>query len=59
MLISVLASGSKGNSTLIKTKNHNILIDAGMTIKYLEEKLNINKTSLKEKIGRASCRERV
>lgn len=48
MLISVLASGSKGNSTLIKTTNHNILIDAGMTIKYLEEKLNINKTSLKE-----------
>lgn len=48
MLISVLASGSKGNSTLIKTNDYNILIDAGMTVKYLEEKLQLNKSSLKE-----------
>ena len=39
MLVSVLASGSKGNSTLIKTDKLNILIDAGMNLKYLKEKL--------------------
>lgn len=39
MLISVLCSGSRGNCTLIKTKNHNILIDAGMNYKYIKEKL--------------------
>ncbi len=39
MLVTVLASGSEGNSTLIKTKKHNILIDAGMNLKYLNEKL--------------------
>lgn len=39
MLVSVLASGSKGNSTLIKTDKLNILIDAGMNLKYLNEKL--------------------
>lgn len=40
MLASVLASGSKGNATLIKTDNLNILIDAGMNLKYIETKLN-------------------
>ena len=39
MLVSVLASGSKGNSVLIKTKNNIMLIDAGMSTKYLELKL--------------------
>ena len=39
MLVSVLASGSKGNSTLIKTDKLNILIDAGMNLKYLNEQL--------------------
>lgn len=39
MLVTVLASGSKGNSTLIKTDKLNILIDAGMNLKYLKEKL--------------------
>lgn len=48
MLVSVLASGSKGNSTLVETKNHKLLIDAGTNIKYLEEKLNENNTDLKE-----------
>ncbi len=45
MYVSVLASGSKGNSCLIKTENHNILIDIGTTAKYLcetLEKININ-----------------
>ena len=40
MLVSVLASGSKGNSTLIKTDKLNILIDAGMNLKYLNEQLS-------------------
>ena len=39
MLVSVLASGSKGNSTLIKTDKLNILIDIGMNLKYLKEQL--------------------
>ncbi|MBQ3021500.1 MAG: MBL fold metallo-hydrolase [Bacilli bacterium] len=39
MLVSVLASGSKGNSTLIKTDKLNILVDAGMNMKYLTQKL--------------------
>ena len=40
MLVSVLASGSKGNSTLIKTDKLNILIDAGMNYKYIKDNLN-------------------
>lgn len=48
MLVSVLASGSKGNSTLIKTKDYNILIDAGMTVSYLEDKLRENEVLLKD-----------
>ena len=39
MLVTVLASGSKGNSTLIKTDKLNILIDAGMNFKYLKQKI--------------------
>ena len=39
MLVTVLASGSKGNCTLIKTDKLNILIDAGMNLKYIKEKL--------------------
>lgn len=39
MKITVLASGSKGNSTLIETKNHNILIDAGISLKELQKRL--------------------
>ncbi len=35
MLVSVLASGSEGNSTLIQTKNKKILIDLGMNNKYI------------------------
>ena len=46
MKISVLASGSKGNSTLLLINDKVILIDAGMTCAYVEEQmkdLNINK----------------
>ncbi len=39
MLVSILASGSEGNSVLIQTKNKKLLIDAGMNYKYLKEKM--------------------
>lgn len=39
MKITVLASGSKGNSTLIETNNKNILIDVGLPLKNLEKRL--------------------
>ena len=40
MKISVLSSGSKGNSVLISTEGTKILIDLGVTKSYAEEKLN-------------------
>jgi phosphoribosyl 1,2-cyclic phosphodiesterase len=46
MLVSVLASGSKGNSTFIKTDKVSLLIDAGTNAKYLNEKLLLNSSSL-------------
>lgn len=39
MIVKVLASGSKGNSTLITTKNAKILIDVGLTTKELQKRL--------------------
>lgn len=39
MKISVLASGSKGNSTYIGTEKTNILIDIGLSTLYIEKKL--------------------
>ena len=48
MLVSVLASGSKGNSTLIQTKTANFLIDAGSNAKNINEKLKENNLSLKD-----------
>ena len=39
MKITNLASGSKGNSTLIETKTKNILIDAGLPLSNLEKRL--------------------
>lgn len=45
MKFAVLASGSKGNCTVISTKNTNIIIDAGMTKRYMQDcfkKLNID-----------------
>ena len=45
MRVSVLASGSKGNSSYIETKETKILVDLGMTCLYIETKLkslNIN-----------------
>lgn len=39
MLVSVLASGSKGNCCFVQTENLKILIDAGMSLRYIKEKL--------------------
>lgn len=39
MKVCVLTSGSAGNSTLVKTDNHQILIDAGTNYNYLNNKL--------------------
>ncbi len=39
MKVCILASGSKGNSTYIETKNHHILLDMGKTKKYIVEAL--------------------
>lgn len=39
MIIKQLASGSKGNVTLVVTKKHNILIDAGLPLKKINERL--------------------
>lgn len=40
MKVSILSSGSKGNSTLIITENYKILIDVGTSCLYLEKSLN-------------------
>lgn len=40
MLVSVLASGSEGNSTYVETADAKILIDAGMNTKYIKTKLS-------------------
>ena len=40
MKVSVLASGSKGNSSYIETKETKILVDLGMTTLYIEKKLS-------------------
>ncbi len=45
MKVVVLASGSEGNVTYIETKNHKILLDLGMNVKYIKEHLetiNVN-----------------
>ena len=39
MKVSVLASGSKGNSTYIETNNTKVLIDEGMSNIYIEKKI--------------------
>ena len=40
MRTSVLASGSEGNVTYVETANHKILLDIGMTVKYIKESLS-------------------
>ncbi len=49
MKVKVLASGSKGNSTLIRTEKINLLIDCGVTYQYLAselEKINVTPKDL-------------
>ena len=41
MKVTVLASGSKGNSTLVQTKSHNVLIDIGTSSLHIEKKLRL------------------
>ena len=48
MKVAVLSSGSKGNCTLIQSKNTTILIDLGVTKSYLEEKLKEIKVEPKD-----------
>ena len=48
MLVSVLASGSEGNSSYIETSDAKILIDLGMTTKYIKEKLDDIGIDIKE-----------
>ena len=48
MLVSVLASGSEGNCTYVETDDAKILIDAGMNLKYINEKLEGLGTSISE-----------
>lgn len=40
MKVTVLASGSKGNCTLVETPNHKILIDVGLTYRKLSNRLS-------------------
>jgi phosphoribosyl 1,2-cyclic phosphodiesterase len=47
MLVNILASGSEGNATLVRTSKLNILIDAGMTAKYLDRELQKNELTLR------------
>lgn len=46
--ISVFSSGSAGNCTLVQTKNYNILIDAGISKKSLDENLLENNLTLND-----------
>jgi len=48
MKISIIGSGSKGNSTLIDINNKKILIDVGFSYKYIKEKLEKLKIDPKE-----------
>jgi phosphoribosyl 1,2-cyclic phosphodiesterase len=48
MKIVTLASGSKGNSTYLETDKVKILIDAGLTVKKLEERLSCVQASAQE-----------
>ncbi|HJA46620.1 MAG TPA: MBL fold metallo-hydrolase [Candidatus Limosilactobacillus excrementigallinarum] len=45
---SILASGSKGNSTYIETAHHRILIDAGLSGKQIEARMAAINRSLKD-----------
>ena len=48
MIVTVLASGSKGNCTFVQTKNHKVLIDLGTSSLQVEKKLRELGTDPKE-----------
>ena len=48
MKVSVLASGSKGNSCYVKTDNGNYLIDIGTTCAYVEKQLKLLDEDIKQ-----------
>lgn len=48
MKICNLASGSEGNVTYVETENHKVLLDFGMTIKYIKEQLSELSVSLED-----------
>ena len=48
MEITVLASGSKGNATLIKTENSTILIDAGISYLQLRKRLAFHQINIEQ-----------
>ena len=48
MKICNLASGSEGNVTYVETKDHKILLDLGMTVKYINERLSELSVSIEE-----------
>lgn len=43
-----LASGSEGNVTYIETEHHKILLDLGMTVKYIKEQLSELSVDIKD-----------
>lgn len=46
MKINILASGSRGNTTYIKIGNHSILMDVGISLRQIEERLKLANTEL-------------
>ena len=46
MKVTVISSGSKGNSTLVETKSKNILIDAGISSKEIKKRLKNSHTQI-------------
>ena len=53
MELCALSSGSRGNATLIKDGEDALIIDNGLSVNTLVERME------EREIGRASCRERV
>lgn len=48
MFFDIIASGSKGNATLVFSKNHLLMIDFGIPLKQVEEELNKFNKSIKD-----------
>ena len=48
MFFDIIASGSKGNATLVFAKNHLIMIDFGIPLKQVEEELSKYNKNIKD-----------